>query len=192
MIGHLRRNLVAYVALLVALSGSAYAAGSTLLPANSVGTRQVVNHSLRRVDFKAGTLLRGPRGFRGAQGFTGAQGLAGPAGPPGATGIANLFGVVNHIALAAGEINFVIATCPAGMGAVSGGTTLTGADAEVFIDRGGANTWAAGGDNFDSLVGADLYAYVYCSTGVTHSGVVAGPSPQKLTADRIAEHLAQP
>jgi hypothetical protein len=40
---HLRRNLVAYLALLFALTGTSYAAATTLLPANSVGTRQVIN-----------------------------------------------------------------------------------------------------------------------------------------------------
>lgn len=57
---------VACLALVVALSGTAYAV--TRLPANSVGTKQVINHSLQRVDFKRGTLLRGPAGQRGPQG----------------------------------------------------------------------------------------------------------------------------
>ena len=47
---HLRRNLVAYVALLFALSGTSYAAATTLLPANSVSTRQVINGSLLKND----------------------------------------------------------------------------------------------------------------------------------------------
>jgi hypothetical protein len=61
---------VACIALAVALSGTAYAV--TRLPANSVGTKQVINHSLQGVDFKRGTLLRGllvrvdPRRFRPA------------------------------------------------------------------------------------------------------------------------------
>jgi hypothetical protein len=84
-------TVIAVIALLVALGGSAYAAG--LLPANSVGTAQlradavvsskVKNGSLRAVDFKAGQLRAGPRGPAGAAGATGP---AGPAGPAGATG----------------------------------------------------------------------------------------------------------
>jgi hypothetical protein len=46
--------VVACAALLVALGGISYAAG--LLPSNSVGSHQVVNHSLRAVDFKPGQL----------------------------------------------------------------------------------------------------------------------------------------
>jgi len=78
-----RSNLVAYVALFVALTSSGYAATTKLLPANSVGTRQVVDHSLRKVDFKAGQL---PRGARGLPGPTGGVGPAGAAGAPGAAG----------------------------------------------------------------------------------------------------------
>lgn len=46
--------LIACAALAVALSGTAYAV--TKLPRNSVGTRQVINHSLQRVDLKRGVL----------------------------------------------------------------------------------------------------------------------------------------
>ena len=88
---HLRRNLVAYVALLFALGGTSYAAATTLLPPNSVGTRQVINGSLLKKDFKAGQLPRGARGPRGFAGAAGAQGVQGPPGqgvqgPPGAQG----------------------------------------------------------------------------------------------------------
>jgi hypothetical protein len=80
---HLGRNPVAYLALFVALSSGSYAASVKLLPANSVGTRQVINHSLLRRDFEAGQLPQGPRGVAGA---AGAPGATGPAGPGGAIG----------------------------------------------------------------------------------------------------------
>jgi hypothetical protein len=89
---HLRRHGVAYLALFFALSGTSYAAATKLLPANSVGSRQVINHSLLKKDFKAGQLPRGPRGMRGSQGPAGptgpagAAGARGPAGPPGPAG----------------------------------------------------------------------------------------------------------
>jgi len=72
---------VACLALAVALSGTAYAV--IRLPANSVGTKQVINHSLQRVDFKQGTVLRGPAGPRGLQG---PKGATGPQGLPGKIG----------------------------------------------------------------------------------------------------------
>ena len=51
---------VACLALAVALSGTAYAV--TRLPANSVGTKQVINGSLQPVDFKRG-MLQGAAGI---------------------------------------------------------------------------------------------------------------------------------
>lgn len=91
LVTHLRRNLIAYVALFVALGGTSYAAVS--LPRNSVGTAQVKksavtsakvkNGSLVAKDFKAGQL---PRGAQGLKGDTGATGVQGPAGVDGATG----------------------------------------------------------------------------------------------------------
>src|SRR3954451_5949547 len=76
LVKHLRQHTVGYVALFVALSGGAYAA--TALPANSVGTAQVRNHSLLGADFRAGQI---PSGKRGA---------AGPAGPAGKFDAANV------------------------------------------------------------------------------------------------------
>ena len=78
-------NLVAVLALFVALGGVSYAA--TKLAKNSVGGKQlkkdavtspkVKDGSLQASDFKAGTLLSGP---------SGPTGLPGPAGPPGPPG----------------------------------------------------------------------------------------------------------
>ena len=44
VVQHIRSNVVAYVALFVALGGTSYAA--LKLPANSVGTKQIKNHSI--------------------------------------------------------------------------------------------------------------------------------------------------
>ena len=49
---HLRKNVVAYVALFVALGGTSYAAVS--LPAGSVGNRQLKNHSITPIKLKPG------------------------------------------------------------------------------------------------------------------------------------------
>jgi hypothetical protein len=86
VIRHLRQNVVAYLALLFALSGTSYAAATKLLPANSVGTKQVINRSLLKKDFKLGQLPRGARGPQGSPGAAGAQGAQGPAGLQGAQG----------------------------------------------------------------------------------------------------------
>jgi hypothetical protein len=70
---YLRRNHLALLALFLALGGTSYAAGSTLLPRNSVGSKQVVNGSLKTIDLskKARRALRGQRGALGPQGRPG-------------------------------------------------------------------------------------------------------------------------
>src|SRR5690349_8758337 len=86
---HVRRNLVAYLALFVALSGTSYAASTTLLPKNSVGSAQVINSSLQKQDLskRAVAALRGARGPQGPQGAQGTPGAQGAQGVPGAQGI---------------------------------------------------------------------------------------------------------
>jgi hypothetical protein len=96
-------NIVALVALFVALSGAAYA---LTIPENSVGTKQlkenavtgakiragavtsskVKDGSLLSKDFKAGQLPRGSAGPAGPPGPTGPAGPPGPTGPAGPDG----------------------------------------------------------------------------------------------------------
>ena len=105
-------NLIATLALFVALGGSSYAAisiGSKQIADNSVRSKDVRNNSIRgkdirngslkAADFKLGALPAGSRGARGAtgpagpkgdqgpQGVTGPQGAQGPAGPAGLSGV---------------------------------------------------------------------------------------------------------
>jgi hypothetical protein len=94
---HFRRNAVAYLALMVALGGTSYAAVS--LPRNSVGTKQlksnavtsskVKNRSLTTGDLSRGTVaaLKGKAGGQGPTGPQGATGATGPRGSDGAPGL---------------------------------------------------------------------------------------------------------
>ena len=54
VLNHLRNNVVAYVALFVALGGTSYAAVN--LPAGSVGNRQLKNHSISPIKFERGSI----------------------------------------------------------------------------------------------------------------------------------------
>src|SRR3954463_3839648 len=84
--------VVSVIALSVALGGTSYAA--IVLPANSVGNRQikknavtsakVKNASLRSADFAAGQLPAGATGATGAKGDPGATGATGATGAKGA------------------------------------------------------------------------------------------------------------
>jgi hypothetical protein len=94
-------NVVATIALFIALGGSSYAAlklpknsvGSEQLKADSITSAKVKGGSLSTTDLKASarSLLRGPRGRQGVpgpQGKTGATGKTGPRGSTGARGAA--------------------------------------------------------------------------------------------------------
>jgi len=94
-------NVMATVAVFLALGGGAYAA--IQLPRNSVGAKQikrnavrsseVKNRSLKRKDFKKGQIPRGKRGKTGKTGATGPAGPIGPTGPTGPTGPRGLQGL---------------------------------------------------------------------------------------------------
>ena len=61
LLQHVRRNLVAYLALFVALTSTGYAASAKLLPRNSVGSAQVINGSLQKVGPEREGDRRAPR-----------------------------------------------------------------------------------------------------------------------------------
>jgi hypothetical protein len=97
MITHLRRNVVAYLALFAAVGGTSYAAvrlprgsvGRAQLRKNAVTSVKVRDRSLLAKDFKKGQLTpgpRGPAGPQGAAGSPGADGAPGQTGPQGPAG----------------------------------------------------------------------------------------------------------
>ncbi|MFM9044643.1 MAG: hypothetical protein ACKOL0_02370 [Solirubrobacterales bacterium] len=105
-------TIISAVALIVALSGSAYAISQ--LPKNSVGTKQIRNGavtspkvkdaSLLARDFRAGQLPAGPRGEQGPRGETGATGATGPAGPTFSFAVQNPSGTPVPVATSGTEV----------------------------------------------------------------------------------------
>jgi hypothetical protein len=87
-------NVIATIALFLALGGGAYAAlklptnsvGSAQIKANAVNSSKVKNGSLLKGDFKAGQLPAGAQGAQGPKGDKGDQGLQGEKGAKGDTG----------------------------------------------------------------------------------------------------------
>ncbi len=127
-------NVTATLALILALSGSAYAA--VKLPAGAVKTRnlaanavvssKVRNHSLLKRDFKAGQLPRGATGPQGPIGPQGGQGLKGERGEKGDKGDKGDTG-------------------PAGPATTSTGTNAVGLNAySYFMSTTGTATFAFG------------------------------------------------
>jgi hypothetical protein len=77
-------NVVATVALFIALGGASYAA--IKLPRNSVGSAQIKKGAVTKSKLARGVAVSGPRGAAGPPGAAGPQGPAGPAGMAGADG----------------------------------------------------------------------------------------------------------
>lgn len=138
-------NVVAVIALFIALGGASYAA--IKIPKNSVGTKQlkknavnsskVKNGSLLAKDFKKGQLPKGaigPQGPIGATGAAGAPGAAGAAGQSGATGPAGMPGATG-------------ATGAEGPTGATGATGENGGSASVLTSNGPMTpTTMLGGD----------------------------------------------
>jgi hypothetical protein len=151
---------VAITALLVALSGGAIAA-STLVPRNSVGSAQIINHSVKKVDL--GTPL--PRGPRGAQGPQGAQGA------PGAVGIATV-GTATAPAASmcangggACQVAGSTATCPTGSVVVGGGYQSSSVDLVVsYSQRVTGTTYGVIGINYTAIA-ETISAQAICAVG---------------------------
>jgi hypothetical protein len=198
VMGHARRNLVAYVALLFALSSTSYAASTRLLPQNSVGTRQVINHSLLKKDFKSGQLPRGPRGFRGAIGPKGPLGPVGPAGPVGARGPQGAQGppgpvdltyATSVVTVTAGAHATAQAICPGGMVVTGGGAMTDPTDAAVTISESDWILWPPGVPqaweatvNNGSATAVDLVVDAICTTPTSISAAGATSVGKALRA----------
>jgi Collagen triple helix repeat (20 copies) len=134
LVGYLRRNHLALIALFFAIGGTSYAAVG--LAPNSVGTRQLKNRSVTLVKIKRGAIAalrgdtgpRGPTGHTGATGHTGPRGPAGPKGATGAQGPAGTFGTVTvrseTLSVSAGAQSGLAETCLSGAIAVGGGASF--------------------------------------------------------------------
>jgi hypothetical protein len=171
---HLRRHIVGYIALFVALGGTSYAAAK--LPRNSVTSREIapaaVNTSelranavtsskvkgLLRRDFKPGELDGaggkgdpGPPGPAGPPGPPGPDGARGPAGPPGPAGVAHLqyalsgpWQNVGQYSNGRYEFSRASAFCPAGS-SVMGGSVEPSVYATPPVPPSTADPWLLAG-----------------------------------------------
>ncbi|HYZ76564.1 MAG TPA: hypothetical protein VE596_04240 [Gaiellaceae bacterium] len=116
-------NVMATLALFVALGGTSFAAAS-LVPANSVGSTQIKNRSIRLIDIrkKAITLLKGQKGPRGPAGPPGAQGVKGDKGDKGDPGATNVTRrSAPSVPVPAGTTKAATAVCQQGEVATGGG-----------------------------------------------------------------------
>lgn len=85
IVAHIRGNLVGYLALFVALSGSTYAGVRLTIPPSSVGTQQLKNGAVTKPKLASSTL----KALSGRRGPVGPPGLQGPPGKPGSDATVN-------------------------------------------------------------------------------------------------------
>ena len=125
-------NVVATLALFIALGGSSYAAVSITgreVRDDSLTGRDIRDGSVRARDLRAGTLEAGPRGLTGPRGATGATGASGPAGADGTAGTAGPKGDTGPAG-------------PAGPAGSSGGATGPAGPAGPTGPRGPSNGYS--------------------------------------------------
>ena len=211
MLGQIRSqmtyaNVMATIAVFVALGGGAYAA--VTLPVNSVGTKQlkkgavtnkkigksavtsakVKNRSLRGVDFAAGQLPAGPQGPQGVQGVRGEPGPFSDLLPSGKT-LRGEFGISG-----AGVIN--------NYSDISFGFRLSSDPSPNVIPDGGASTAACPGTATDpEAAPGNLCIYVGATSNVgaapgaigvfTGDGVDCCPNTDRYGAVLYATSVTQ-
>lgn len=152
-------NVMATLALFIALGGGAYAA--TQLPKNSVGTKQLKNAAVTpaKLNSAAKATLTGPAGPGGPIGPVGPQG---PAGASGAT----------HVVVRVGptEIGESTASCKSGEVATGGGGAtpeseelLWGSFPKQTVEGEKPTAWVAGAET-PAGAPAEVRAYVICAS----------------------------
>jgi hypothetical protein len=139
-------NVVATLALFIALGGSSYAAikitGKNVKDA-SLTSADVKDRSLLSKDFKAGQLPAGPQGSQGAQGAAGATGATGSPGASAAGGGAVTYhdATVQNPASAFTEGSV---GCGPGEQVVGGGIKVVDPSSQYIVDSApdGTSGWA--------------------------------------------------
>jgi hypothetical protein len=150
-------NVMATIAVFLALGGGAYAAFK--VPKNSVGTKQIKDGAVtaKKVrsgslvvgDFRAGQLPAGPQGLKGEKGETGAQGDKGIQGDRGPSDAFHQGGVGTPFDLAVGDyvVNGEATDDNSANGSVSSfncGISHTGTGASGSSQSGYGNAPASG------------------------------------------------
>lgn len=173
------------LALVLAMSGSAYAASKITGAQIKDGTitgKDIKNDTIGVSDVSQG-LLDAVAGEPGPAGPQGIQGVPGPAGP---SAVSRVVEVEAKISVAPNDTSYVIAYCPAGMSAITGGfTAIMGGGSEVWSNERtlSGTGWVAHAWNYSDYTYGDLTVSAYCApTG----GAVAASAGRK-ERDRAAE-----
>jgi hypothetical protein len=172
-------NVMATVAVFVALGGTSYAA--ITLPKNSVGSNQLKRNAVTSTDVKdrslgvrdlslaARTFLKGQRG---PQGERGPQGLPGSTNAGGPTTIVVNYRTNSDGRVGFGEVTSATAVCAAGEKVLGGGVRVdTGTDLAVRESYPNLNNTAwTGRVGNDDLSGVGSYTVTAVCTPSTTTG----------------------
>jgi hypothetical protein len=184
--GTVRRHIspgviVAVIAVVVAMSGSAYAASKITgaqIKDGTITSADIRNHSLKATDLSGGVV-------RGAQGPMGPAGPSGPSGPAGLPGVSGIQTVESpHISLVPGGFSPSgwVAQCPPGKVVIGTGwdtSVATPGFVKAYGTFVGAFVY-----NDSSIVVSDIHVQAICATA---SGAVASsarPDKSRYNADR--------
>jgi hypothetical protein len=179
-------TILASVALIVALSGTAVAAtfitgaqvkDGTLsgldVRNGSLSTLDIRDRTLRAIDFAPGVLKAGAgvSGPAGPQGPAGPPGQPGPAGQPGAQGspgLANVETVTLESVNSSANVKQLNVSCPGSKKVIAGGANLNGAEGDVALDENNpdsATAWHAKGVEITGTLNSwKLTVYAICAS----------------------------
>jgi hypothetical protein len=123
-------NVIATLALFVALGGSSYAA--IKLPKNSVGSGQIKTNPVGSSEVKQGSLGTGD--FKSSQ-LAALEGPRGPQGAAGAPGVSGYQLLSESEPTTATTFKAHTVTCPAGKQVLGGGARIVTGEGAVVVDE---------------------------------------------------------
>ena len=185
-------TVIASIALLVALSGTSYAAFALAphsvhnlqLATGAVNSRVILDHGVKAVDLAPGVAVSGPAGPAGPAGPTGPAGPAGPAGPGAMWALVKADGT---IIAKSGNISLTSHPSP-GVYILDFNTALT--DKLILSNAGGPAGFTVRGPVVAALCGGPPQGTSCPSGNDTSHVIVATQSPGDAGAADFAFYVA--
>jgi hypothetical protein len=182
-----RQNVIALLALFLALGGTAFGAASLIngsqIKPHTIAKNRLTNAAIAQLKGNQGPRgAQGAQGTRGATGVQGAQGVQGVKGNQGPPGPVNLDYETGTQLVQPGGDGFVQIPCPVNMVATGGGVTTDPSSPAITINESDwidwanppftANAWEGRIHN-GSASAVNVYVDVICANPTSISAAVA-------------------